>query len=472
VTGSDADADAGAGVDVAVGRGEQTGPRLGVLDFHPIQNHVPLYRLLAHRRVVDLSVLYLRDWGSRGYLDPGFGVPVSWEDVAPLSGYRHDFLTTGGRPAARSGRVAALTRWIRSQHAVVIHGYSEPWMLLAAAICRACRVRYLLRCDAGPDAASAGVRRRARDLVARAVVSGSAGGLAVGRLNEEFYRKYRAPLVRFAPHSVDNDRFAAAPPVARSELLARWALDPEPPVIMFCGKLHERKRPLDLLAAAARLPGPVTILFVGDGALAPRIRASLRARGTGAVTGFVTQSQLPCYYHAADVLALPSEHEPWGLVVNEAMAAGVLPVVSDRVGAAPDLVAGVGEVFGCGDVAGLAAALARALARLAEPRARARLRERARERVDGFGLDRTAAGFEQAALTVAARPVNARRSAGHVARAPAPDVARGPAGHVARPSALNVTSRSAGNLAGRPRDVPSAGPAARNLQQQRRGHDH
>jgi glycosyltransferase involved in cell wall biosynthesis len=436
-----------AAADVAVGRGEPAGVRLGVLDFNPIQYHVPLYRLLARRAVVDLSVLYLRDRGSREYLDPGFGVPVCWDDLEPLSGYRHDFLTTGDRPGARPGGVAALMRWIRSQHAVVIHGYSEPWMLLAAAVCRRYRVRYLLRCDAGPAGASAGVRRLLRDAIARAVVSGSAGGLAVGRQNEEFYRKYLAPQVRFAPHSVDNDRFAETPPVARPELLARWALDPEPPVIMFCGKLHQRKRPLDLVTAAARLPRPVTTLFVGDGELAPRIRASLRARGAGVVTGFVAQSELPCYYHAADILALPSEHEPWGLVVNEAMAAGVLPVVSDRVGAGPDLVAGLGEVFGCGDVAGLAAALARALARLGEPRARAELRDRVRERVGGFDLDRTAAAFEQAALTVAAQPADGRPAEG-------------------------VALRPAGGAALRPGDAPCADPAARRLQQQRRGHDH
>jgi glycosyltransferase involved in cell wall biosynthesis len=80
----------------------------------------------------------------------------------------------------------------------------------------------------------------------------------------------------------------------------------------------------------------VNTVFVGDGVLAERVRSSL-VPGEGAVTGFVNQSELPGYYHAADIIVLPSETENWGLVVNEAMAAGVLPVVSDRVGAAPDL---------------------------------------------------------------------------------------------------------------------------------------
>jgi len=166
-------------------------------------------------------------------------------------------------------------------------------------------------------------------------------------------------------------------------------------VIMFCGRLTPRKRPLDLIAAAERLPHSVTTLFVGDGMLADRVRASLRPT-RGAVTGFVSQSELPSYYHAADILALPSESEPWGVVVNEAMATGALPVVSDRVGAAPDLVEGVGEVFASGDIPGMADALSRALARIEDPQTKARVRRH----VDRYSVERTAEGYEQAVLAV------------------------------------------------------------------------
>jgi glycosyltransferase involved in cell wall biosynthesis len=373
--------------------------RLGVLDFNPIQYHVPLYQLLARRGVIDVSVLYLHDGGCRPIFDPGFGVPVAWNDVDLLSGYDHQFLATAGRRAALSGQVRTLSRWLRTHDAVVIHGYSNPWMLFAAAACRLRGVPYLLRGDSGPDSRASGIRRRCRDLVARFVVSHSAGGLAVGRLNGEFYRKYRAPRVVFAPHSVDNDRFAEPPRVGRPELLKRWGLRQGQPVIMFCGKLHPRKRPLDLAEAVRRLPQAVSTLFVGDGMLADQVMARLDQRGgsaSGAVTGFVSQSELPSYYHAADILVLPSESEPWGLVVNEAMAAGVLPVVSDKVGAAPDLVRGAGEVFPCGDVPALAAALGRALLRIKDPQ----VPEQMRQHVARFGLEPTAAGFEQAALAV------------------------------------------------------------------------
>ena len=371
--------------------------RLGVLDFHPIQYHVPLYQRLARRSRVRLDVLYLRDAGYRPVHNPEFGVLLAW-NIDLMSGYESSFLNDGKHRAGRVAAAGRLARWLRSHDAVVIHGHSDPWMLSAVAACRGMGVPYLLRGDAGAEGQAAGLRRRARDLVARAVVSASAGGLAAGELNREFYRKYGARRIVFAPYSVDNDRFAAPPAVGRGELLARWGLPSTAPVVMFCGKLEPRKRPLDLTAAVSRLGQPVTTLVAGDGALAGQVRAALPP-GRGAVTGFVNQADLPPYYHAADILVLPSSHEPWGLVVNEAMAAGAVPVVSDRVGAAPDLVEGVGEVYPHGDVAALAEALRRTLARLGTPGLRAQVRER----VARYGVDATAAGYEQAALAAARR---------------------------------------------------------------------
>lgn len=371
--------------------------KLGVLDFNPIQYHVPLYQLLAKRGDVALDVMYLHDHGLRPVINSEFGVAVHW-NIDLLSGYRNRFLTTSDSPASIAGRMLALRQWISSQDAVVVYGYSKPWMLLGMAICRSHHIPYLLRGDSRPESQFTGVRRRLRDAIARVAVRRSGVCLAIGMLNDQFYRRYGAQDIIFAPYSVDDARFANLPNEKRSELLERWGLEDSRPVIMFCGKLYAGKRPLDITAAAKLLPHKVTVVFVGDGVLAEQVRTSLRP-GEGIVTGFVNQSELPAYYHAADVLVLPSESEKWGLVVNEAMAAGALPVVSDRVGAAPDLVSGIGEVYKCGDIADLADALTRALSRAGDPRTRARVREHANR----YSLDRTALGFEEAAALAVTR---------------------------------------------------------------------
>ena len=173
---------------------------------------------------------------------------------------------------------------------------------------------------------------------------------------------------------------------------------------MLLRETYSGKRPFDLLEALGILPREVNMLFVGDGSLAEQVRAVLPP-GVGAVTGFINQSQLPGYYHAADMLVLPSQTETWGLVINEGMAAGVFPVVSDRVGCGDDLVAGVGEFYPCGDVSSLTAALSRALRRVQDPRTRSQMRQHAAR----YSLEGTAEGYEQAAFAVA----TSRKSPAH-----------------------------------------------------------
>jgi glycosyltransferase involved in cell wall biosynthesis len=367
-------------------------PRLGVLDFNPVRYHTALYKRLASRGQVALDVLFLNDLGYRPYIDHDFGVSIAC-DADLVSGFEHRFLTAAQQQTTAAGRVRKLVKWLPDHDAVVIYGHADPWMLLGTAICRSLRVPYLLRGDSHAEGQSTGIRRQLRNIVASAVVSGSAGGIAIGQLNRMFYARYGAPRILYAPYAADEERFAGPPRLGRSELLARWGMDDKRPVIMFCGKLHPGKRPLDLTAAVRLLQREVTVLMVGDGVLAGQIQAEL-APASGVVTGFVSQSELPPYYHAADILVLPSEVEQWGLVINEAMAAGALPVVSDRVGAAPDLVQGAGEIYPCGDVASLAAALHRALGRVAD----AGIRSRIRQHAAGFSIDRAAEGFEDAAI--------------------------------------------------------------------------
>jgi glycosyltransferase involved in cell wall biosynthesis len=127
------------------------------------------------------------------------------------------------------------------------------------------------------------------------------------------------------------------------------------------------KRP-ELLIDAFRRIAPERpewdLLMIGDGALRSQLVERLGVELAGRVTwtGFLDdQETVSALYRNCDVLALPSDYEPWALVVNEAAAAGLAIVCSEVVGAAAELVVPGrnGEKFPAGSLDGLVDALLR-----------------------------------------------------------------------------------------------------------------
>jgi glycosyltransferase involved in cell wall biosynthesis len=174
------------------------------------------------------------------------------------------------------------------------------------------------------------------------------------------------------PYAVDNDFFQKRAEEARGRrhrLLAELNIDASRPVILYASKLQWRKRPMDLLEAYIRLspdgirePLPC-LLFVGDGEARQELETRVRQLGWNSVVfaGFRNQTELPAYYDLCSVFVLPSENEPWGLVVNEVMSVGRPVIVTREVGCAPDLVkdGANGFVLDAGDVEALSDRLRR-----------------------------------------------------------------------------------------------------------------
>ena len=347
---------------------------------------------------MDLEVAFLSSRGAQPYHDPGFGVTVAG-DVDLLGGYRWILLPR--RPlVTKTCWLISASNWLRRQDIVVLHGHADPEMLLAVVACRLLRVPYLLRGDSHPESTAVGWRRIVRHLLANFVVRSAAGALPIGRLNAAFYDRYGRIPQYTAPYSVDNDRFRISSDEARPSRVQRLeslGLDPKRPTVIFSGKLIPQKRPLDAVHAIARSGGELNLVMLGDGPLREEVRryeSHLPVR----CLGFVNQAELAGWYASGDVLVMASEgREAWGLVVNEGMACGLTPVVSDAVGCASDLVDGVGETFPVGDVEALTRALLRA-SNYAQAR-----HDKIRCRLARFTVTETAKGYEQAALALGGR---------------------------------------------------------------------
>jgi glycosyltransferase involved in cell wall biosynthesis len=143
-------------------------------------------------------------------------------------------------------------------------------------------------------------------------------------------------------------------------------------LVSFVGRFEEEKGLDVLLHASARMVRPHRLLLAGKGSLEPELRALANKLGIADrvhFAGFVRQEELPVIMQASEVLVLPSistkrVREAWGLVLNEAMAAGTAVVASTAVGAAAGRLVRDGEtglVVAEGDAAVLADALDRLL---------------------------------------------------------------------------------------------------------------
>jgi len=143
--------------------------------------------------------------------------------------------------------------------------------------------------------------------------------------------------------------------------------------------------------------------LVGDGPERRHLKRLIRRLGLNNVFlfGFQRQEELPKFYGVSDALVLPSMDEPWGLVVNEAMAAGLPVWVSNRAGCAPDLLedGGNGCSFNPMDVDSIAAALAR-FSLLTEEQL-LRMGSRSRDLIAGWTAQQTMRGIYGALRTAA-----------------------------------------------------------------------
>lgn len=146
-----------------------------------------------------------------------------------------------------------------------------------------------------------------------------------------------------SPYTVDTDLFEKqVKKFKRSKCRKNLGLAGKDFIVLFSGKMISRKEPLLLLRAAGKLAGHENfkVIMLGEGPLKKEAMELAEKVLPGRVSfpGFVNQSELGRYYAASDLFVLPSNHETWGLVVNEAMQFGLPVIVSDQVGCRHDLI--------------------------------------------------------------------------------------------------------------------------------------
>jgi glycosyltransferase involved in cell wall biosynthesis len=328
--------------------------RVTVVSPEPTPYRAPLFDLIAQQ--VDLTVVYAahtvagREWSvplqHRAVFLGGVRVPGVHRVL------RHDYpITPGVVRALRKSR----------PDVVVVSGWSTFASQAAVAWCRVRRIPYVLHVESHDLDPRPPWRRRVKDRVATPVIRGAASVLAVGSAARESALARGARRVRVFANTIDVDRW-----IARADRL-------EP-------ALHDG---VLVLSVGRDVPEKAFDVLREAGA-----RAGMNV---AIVTGGLREDELAQRYVDADVFALLSRHESWGVVVNEAAASGLPLVLSDRVGAAYDLLRDGenGFVVPAEDVEAAAAALRR----LADRGLRRRMGERSRELVRQWNYDASVEAF-------------------------------------------------------------------------------
>jgi 1,2-diacylglycerol 3-alpha-glucosyltransferase len=303
---------------------------------------IPVFNVLAQRTGLDLHVIFLaetdatlRQW--RVYKDEicfSYQVLPSWRWRTGKS----NFLVNRGLWSALN----------KVNPEVLICGgyaYAASWEALLWA--RRQRVEFVLWSESNRHDTRGG--RAAVEWLKTYFLRQCDRFVVPGKASFEYLTSLGAPAAHIvtAPNAVDNGWFATQAENVRShaaEFREKLKLKVPERFILFVGRLVPEKGVFDLLAAYAKLEtgvrSEVGLVFAGDGVSREELMQQAKRISPGAVCfpGFEQREDLAGLYALAEVLVLPTHSDPWGLVVNEAMACGLPIIVSSVAGCSADLV--------------------------------------------------------------------------------------------------------------------------------------
>ena len=338
-----------------------------VITTHPIQYQIPLWQQMT-KVGIPMEVWYLTKFGLQDSYDQEFGKSFSW-DLPMLKGYRYRFLNANKNASPNGGfngikvheDIKSLLKQVKATH-IYLNGW-QPfayWKFLWAA--KSLKLTAILKGESNDLKPENYLKHIFKKNILNQFFKKIDFFLYIGEANKRLYKKYNVPEWKLLPglYCVDNIRFKkqSAELLAQKDIIKEsWGIPNEAFCILFSGKFIVKKRPLDIINAVKQLlPNHnIHLLFVGDGPLYETLANEANVifdKNTGLVkhksiqkskpnitfTGFLNQTEIPKAYTVADCLVLPSDfRETWGLVVNEAMATGIPPIVSDQCGCSEDL---------------------------------------------------------------------------------------------------------------------------------------
>jgi glycosyltransferase involved in cell wall biosynthesis len=255
--------------------------------------------------------------------------------------FQHEVLPIGWRNAAR----AMQERIQRTQPALLhVAGWSAAPSLVALLSGHARGLPVVVDLDTWRGTPSRW-RGAVKQLVYPKLFSRVTHFAPGGSRQADYLRGYGVPDEKITPIEMTVDvasirRFLAIEPNAGKRFRERFGIAAGVPVVLFIGRLVSRKGIVDLLEAwpsvTSRMP-EMKLVIAGDGAEREMVAAAAAQDPSIHPVGRLSGNEVWSAYSTADLVVAPSHFEPWGLVANEAMAAGTPIILTDIFGCVGDL---------------------------------------------------------------------------------------------------------------------------------------
>lgn len=267
----------------------------------------------------------------------------SWKREIGKKSYREIFLKPVFKQVS-SAYCPEVKKFLKdpSYDIIVVGGYSTPTGMAAIRYLKRKKKPYFLNSDGGLVPA---VEKAWKKQLKTKFIGGAAGYLSTGAACDAYLMHYgalREKIYRYPFTSVSAADLAARPVTAKERIKIREKLGiTEEKVILSVGNFIPRKgfdilmRAVGVLAGTASVPG----LYLIGGTEIPEYAAIRESLGLENVhyIPFLDKEGLKEYYAAADLFVLPTREDIWGLVINEAMAAGLPVITTDNCVAGTEL---------------------------------------------------------------------------------------------------------------------------------------
>jgi glycosyltransferase involved in cell wall biosynthesis len=314
-----------------------------------VSNATTPYRINLHLRIVDeCPDIELWSFFTHEHSNAPWKLPVPGSIRPVFFGHgeeseRQGFATRPIHEIRKARRIEHRLKEIAAD-AVILFGYNDWCRLHLIVWCRLRRMPCFLFGD-GNSLGEAGFKSLVKRILLPPVLALCSGAMFCGSMGAEYFRRYGVPGEKLFPfpYEPDYNQVSSASRADGESAVRNFGLPAGRRRILYCGRLAPVKR-VDLLISAfgtlASERPEWDLVIAGDGPERPNLTALVppALRGRVHFIGFINGSGLlAAIYGGSDVLVLPSDYEPWGVVITEA-ATRLALICSSQVGAATDLI--------------------------------------------------------------------------------------------------------------------------------------